>query len=950
MAMQGGARWTPPSVMEEERTGLRRWRTPEVASSALIPITSQAKELTPPRLHCAAWGPLAVRQPLQACKSSRIAAVANNGVVHSEAFEVPGAVWPCSGSKLRGPVEGFRNVGFGGHTSRADESRRHKCAADAAVLARTPVTREAAGLDWMMSAPARPFGVGAKEEDAPVVEEKLEGDTLRPTGNVRELNPHWKDGGDGMPTEDTRPAGAGRPSRPPMVGDGGASWRLKALKRAQELAAREGKGLSEVVGDRWGSLASMATSVASGRAAPGFAHLHAKRGRMREVEAKTGGAAAVTSSDGGSDVAAKKEPNTAAGVRGSKLPQGGERSRTEGQVQMEDREDKKTSTQRKERDGIDDRGRESSGANGQAETVRARDSGRDYLRDVRSERSQMRMPGDDRSLSWRRGSGDRGRPPLARPMREADAAVLQGAAASLNTYKSDGSFLKDFLESQGGSAAPPEHDNGASLGTGTEQAQETNGATYTEEELQSERLKLKALLSNSTKMAPAPSDVSRPQSNASGGGDGGGGVASSVAGGLTANQLGAKAMRLRLAGKAAEADELQKQAEVLRAANVVELPLVDARGHAAAGAFGKPGLSKPQEGNEMQRPKRVQRYELSANGKPAGTERNRRAPSIGPDILTMYYADDDKLDLKALVAQQKHGANEDDYDANLAANIARKSRYKGPQSVDDEYEHDDGLEMQESRNKKGTSKKRAERQHSLQVADARRLQTQSERCQLCFDNPQKPKHLFVAMGNRTYLMLPPRSPIVAGHCYIVPMQHEGSTRSVDEDVWEELRNFKKCLLKMFTQEEEKDVIFLETFMASQKRKHCFVECIPLPSRIAKEAPLYFKKAIDEAEDEWSQHNSKRLIDTRQKGLRTSIPKNFSYFHVEFGLQGGYAHVIDDETSFKPSFGLDTIVGMLDLPPEDSHRRPKHVSFEQQKKAVLDFSKMWAPHDWTLMLD
>jgi len=31
-----------------------------------------------------------------------------------------------------------------------------------------------------------------------------------------------------------------------LVGDGGASWRLKALKRAQEQAARDGKNLEEV--------------------------------------------------------------------------------------------------------------------------------------------------------------------------------------------------------------------------------------------------------------------------------------------------------------------------------------------------------------------------------------------------------------------------------------------------------------------------------------------------------------------------------------------------------------------------------------------------------------------------------------------------------------------------------------------------------------------------------
>ncbi|KAF7130768.1 hypothetical protein RHSIM_Rhsim10G0205200 [Rhododendron simsii] len=72
----------------------------------------------------------------------------------------------------------------------------------------------------------------------------------------------------------------------------------------------------------------------------------------------------------------------------------------------------------------------------------------------------------------------------------------------------------------------------------------------------------------------------------------------------------------------------------------------------------------------------------------------------------------------------------------------------------------------------------------------------------------------------------------------------------------------------------------------------------------------FSSGIDEAEDEWSQHNSKKLIDTSVKGLRGSIPKDFPYFHVEFELNKGFVHVIEDEQQFKANFGLNVIRGML----------------------------------------
>lgn len=62
-------------------------------------------------------------------------------------------------------------------------------------------------------------------------------------------------------------------------------------------------------------------------------------------------------------------------------------------------------------------------------------------------------------------------------------------------------------------------------------------------------------------------------------------------------------------------------------------------------------------------------------------------------------------------------------------------------------------------------------------------------------------------------------------------------------MWEEIRNFKKCLIMMFAKQ-EKDVVFLETVMGlAQQRRHCLIECIPLPQEIAKQAPLYFKKVL-----------------------------------------------------------------------------------------------------------
>lgn len=60
----------------------------------------------------------------------------------------------------------------------------------------------------------------------------------------RELNPYWKDGGDGLPQNNP-----GKPDNPKILD---ANWLKKSLRRAEEQAIRDGKCLEEVAAERWG--------------------------------------------------------------------------------------------------------------------------------------------------------------------------------------------------------------------------------------------------------------------------------------------------------------------------------------------------------------------------------------------------------------------------------------------------------------------------------------------------------------------------------------------------------------------------------------------------------------------------------------------------------------------------------------------------------------------------
>lgn len=84
--------------------------------------------------------------------------------------------------------------------------------------------------------------------------------------------------------------------------------------------------------------------------------------------------------------------------------------------------------------------------------------------------------------------------------------------------------------------------------------------------------------------------------------------------------------------------------------------------------------------------------------------------------------------------------------------------------ADDEYDFEDGPRRKSRKKRETNDTKGAER------AIVRRILTQQERCLFCFENPNRPRHLVVAIANFTYLMLPQWQPVVPGHCCILPMQ------------------------------------------------------------------------------------------------------------------------------------------------------------------------------------
>eukprot|EP00878_Enallax_costatus_P036088 GHUV01040383.1.p1 GENE.GHUV01040383.1~~GHUV01040383.1.p1 ORF type:complete len:156 (+),score=53.60 GHUV01040383.1:1551-2018(+) len=148
----------------------------------------------------------------------------------------------------------------------------------------------------------------------------------------------------------------------------------------------------------------------------------------------------------------------------------------------------------------------------------------------------------------------------------------------------------------------------------------------------------------------------------------------------------------------------------------------------------------------------------------------------------------------------------------------------------------------------------------------------------------------------------------------------------------------------------KQVLFLETATGlGTHRTHAIMECIPVDQEVFAKAPMYFKKALQEAESEWSQHASKAVIDTAAKGLRGSIPPNFPYLYIQFGYANGFVHVIDDEAKFDKDLGRQVVVGLLKLPAELMHKKQRADAPQVQASMAAAFRKQFAPFDWTKAL-
>ncbi|ODN75216.1 hypothetical protein L202_06413 [Cryptococcus amylolentus CBS 6039] len=333
--------------------------------------------------------------------------------------------------------------------------------------------------------------------------------------------------------------------------------------------------------------------------------------------------------------------------------------------------------------------------------------------------------------------------------------------------------------------------------------------------------------------------------------------------------------------------------------------------------------------------------------------------------LLRYNADDDSQSLGELVRQERFGAgskDQKDIDAEMARAIATDGKFE-----DDLDYMDDNAEKLARRKLKSDALKRA-----FAINDYARTKKALDTCPFCYQDDRPPQTAIVALGTRTYLCCTETEELVPGHCLIVPLQHHLSMLEMEDDDWEEVRNFMKCLMRMHA-DNNQGVIFFETITTFKQQKHSYIEALPVPARHFGNLPAYFRESILASEGEWTQH--KKLIDfsTRPGGFRRMMVPNIPYFMVQWDYKGekGYGHVIEGvkesgsgggggedeegegdiggagkEDEFPKYFAQEIVGNILGLEPR-KWRKPQRIAVGANKERARALGTKFQPYNWTV---
>lgn len=727
-----------------------------------------------------------------------------------------------------------------------------------------------------------------------------------PGQHERELNPYWKEGGTGLPEEEPHKKKKVAPvSVDIAAGDGGAEWWQRAYQRCVEQSKEQGKTLEEVAADRYGSLKNLEAMVSAATKNEKKLKKSVGHSNYRQYDKR------YSSSRSYDDCNRERIHNRF--------------RRPDVDEELDDSQNRISDNQ-----GSHHRWKKRNHLEPNQESASTSEH-------LERKRRFLRPEDDaDRYLNMKPRYGERSSIPHWKKEQFTKSGEGNNRNSGRETIQDRDQEHSKETESLGHKRRGEGHnlDRMNRKGRGNEPGKEKYRSNREKEKYTSEMKKEDE--PPSTSDSPSSEDTSSSSPSESEAESESSNIIDSLPKILTEqelNELGAKMVKAELIGNNELAAEIKSQIEQARKArelyskshppsNKTEIPMAKNSEEVLLTLTDRYGNVRPLPGRDHTE-SGGQRRKQKIKTHSQGGSRER------------YFHDDDDKDLKSLVEQEKLGTAEDSNRQFIKLAGKAFGARQGLEDMDEVF-------MEEA-SKKTSEAKIELKERSQAIAEHRKISAAMDRCQFCFEKVQK--HLIIAIGLKVYLCLPNHRSMTEGHCLIVPMQHLMQSTGIDEDVFEEIQVFRRALTKMY-QMHDLDCVFMETCKDLHRHPHLVIECVPLPKELGDMAPIYFKKAIQESESEWS-HN-KKVVDLSKKNIRNAVPKGFPYFAVNFGLQGGFAHVIEEERSFPYYFGREILGGMLDLEPA-LWRKPHKESFEEQRRKVLAFAEWWKPVDWTQKL-
>ncbi|XP_021236209.1 CWF19-like protein 2 isoform X1 [Numida meleagris] len=751
-------------------------------------------------------------------------------------------------------------------------------------------------LDFMSLKTMSLASVKGEREKDKILERQKAREIEQATLSERELNPYWKDGGTGLPPEEDESTSVKKVT---VIEDAGLSWLRKSYQRMKEQAEREKRNIEEIVAERYGSMEAFQSRLEEAEKVASKKKNDYRSSRWKKPDYSENEKIEHRMKD---ETRHEDGRNMFGGHTREKYGKG---------WAQEDRGYKRDGSRADQEHGHSSRDSELRGYSSKVEkhldekrskekSVSLSDIKHKFLKPSEDDLSSYSASGDCRS------QGSSSKPPLHSSLSSRFQKPSEDTPLWNKTHTQDNN--EKSVSDQKSSDAAAKNDGERTQSVEKERSREEYPTNIPEKRQTSD---------STTSCSRHPSEDEPPR----------------VLSENEMNKLGARIVKAELMGNMELASKLQAELDNARKLKETQKQIPGKSGREA---------SRHQEDEQVilvRTDQSGRAWPVMASAEPRepkGGRRKRQMVATHVDKERVrYFQDDDSLSLQDLVKNEKMRTAEDQN--ALFMRMASKFMEKTDR---DYYTLDDMFVSKAA--KKARSGEEEEIQRRKAIREHQQLAARMEKCPYCFDSSELSKHLIIAIGTKVYLSLPSNQSLIEGHCLIAPLQHHSAATLLDEEIWEEIQMFRAALVKMF-EAKGLDCVFIETNMSMKKRYHMVYECIPLPKEVGDMAPIYFKKAIMESDEEWSMN--KKIIDLSSKDVRKSVPKGLPYFSVDFGLQGGFAHIIEDQHKFPHYFGKEIIGGMLDLEPR-LWRKGVRQNFEEQRRKVLQFAEWWKPYDFT----